>query len=87
MAKIYTDTELQSMSLEELKKIDKQLSGNVGKSANTSKLQQGGLLKRPETGIGSCPPGQHWMPSVNGKPGYCMKGKTHKFGRKIRRRR
>tara|TARA_R100000152_G_C6766177_1_gene191103 strand:- start:107 stop:1579 length:1473 start_codon:yes stop_codon:yes gene_type:complete len=32
-----------------------------------------------------CPPGTHWMPPTNGKPGYCMKGDTHPNGYENRR--
>tara|TARA_Y100000310_G_C20323631_1_gene641937 strand:+ start:308 stop:715 length:408 start_codon:yes stop_codon:yes gene_type:complete len=30
-----------------------------------------------QQGSGQCPPGQHWMPSTNGQPGYCMEGESH----------
>ena len=35
------------------------------------RYQEGGATS------GQCPPGQHWMPAVNGQPGYCMQGAYH----------
>ena len=38
--------------------------------------------KKMARGGNTCPPGQHWMPPTNGRPGYCMQGDTHPGGYK-----
>ena len=64
-------------------KVKKRKGGRVtnnrmrrGGKAGT-KLQRGGRPRRRMQEGGQCPPGTHWMPPVNGQPGYCMEGETH----------
>jgi len=59
-------------------------------TSHGSNYQKGGKVRRQRGGRGrvrrqmgnksSCGPNQHWMPPVNGQPGYCMQGKTHSGG-------
>ena len=39
-----------------------------------------GRVRRQTGGNQSCGSNQHWMPPINGRPGYCMGGATHPGG-------
>ena len=54
-----------------------------GQLPSPSNYRRGGRVRRKFQAGGmnnNCPPGQHWMPPVNGQPGYCMQGETHPGG-------
>jgi len=67
--------------LEKINNIGTNNSNQFSKGTLTqhgSNYQKGGRVrKQMGGGNGQCGPNQHWMPSVNGQPGYCMEGKTH----------
>ena len=42
-----------------------------------------GRVRRQAGGNQSCGSNQHWMPPINGRPGYCMGGATHPTGRNM----
>ena len=67
-------------------------SMNKGRRAGRNPSPPAGRKSRARVGrtsrggrVGQCGPNQHWMPPANGKPGYCMKGKTHMGGNTTRR--
>ena len=49
-----------------------QCYSNHGITSNPNVRSTRGASRRSAKSMNSCPSGQHWMPPVNGQPGYCM---------------